>query len=119
MVYIIVHVHPRRNNHARTQEGLLGQADAPDPPQTASPSPPNVLVLGDLRRILPRSASDSGEREGGGGGGGGGRGGVGGGERERWDLRAPNVVGAVIDAPPEVRRRGGGGVVVHRQEYYK
>lgn len=51
---------------------------------------PNVLVLGDIRRLLSRTAAVGGE--------------AGGCPREAgaWNLRAPNVIASHIDVPHEV-----------------
>lgn len=70
------------------QEGCLGQDDASHK-QTRQP---NVLVLGDLRRLLGQTASKD-------KGGGDPRQNPGG---SPWELQAPNVIGASFDAPREV-----------------
>lgn len=68
------------------QEGCLGQKESSD----RNSRQPNLLVLGDLRRLLSRTGNQGNGAAGHPGGGG------------KWELRAPNVIGAVIDMPQEV-----------------
>lgn len=69
------------------QEGCLGRKDAVRP----HPPDPNVLVLGDIRRLLSRTTSidEAGDARG------GRKGGV-------WNVRAPKVVSGVIKTPQQV-----------------
>lgn len=69
------------------QEGCLGRKS-----ERGRDSQPNALVLGDLRRVFSPA------RQGGGGSGYNARVVNGG----AWDLRAPNVVRAVVENPQEV-----------------
>ncbi|CBJ32836.1 conserved unknown protein [Ectocarpus siliculosus] len=57
-------------------------------------SMPNVIVLGDIRRLLSQAAAVAGDV-------GGGPPGVGG-EPGAWNLRAPNVLASHVDTPQEV-----------------
>lgn len=85
------------------QEGCFGRKDTKSSAQGRRPKTPNILVLGDIRRLLSQTAAAGGDT-------GGGLQGAGG-EAGAWNIRAPNVIAAHIDTPQEVRN-GGRGVFV-------
>lgn len=72
------------------QEGCFGRKHVESSSQSRRSSVPNVLVLGDIRRLLCQFAAVGGD--------------AGGGQREAgtWNLRAPNVLASHIDTPQEV-----------------
>jgi len=75
------------------QEGCFGRKDVERNPQNRRTNIPNVIVLGDIRRVLSQDAAAESEA------------GSSHGPREAgpWNLRAPNVIASHVDSPEEVR----------------
>eukprot|EP00903_Cladosiphon_okamuranus_P013127 g12243.t1 len=74
-----------------TREGCFGRKYTESSSQSRRSNVPNVLVLGDIRRLLSQTAAIGGETSGDGS------------TREAgaWNLRAPNVIASHIDTPHE------------------